>query len=343
MRRTANIIGWDNGGGLSRDIQLIQQELTALGWTVSLNSNRPGTISRTFFSRAMSRARRRIRATASAAGVVRKPFDVNLHLEEISEEQLSLAGRNVLIPNQEWFRESSRPFLPVIDEVWTKTHLASQVFSNLGCTVRYLGWMGNDRRIEDMRGRNPFKALHIAGASLWKGTDAVLDVWCRHPSWPSLVVLRRTHGYDGQRLPWSARVPCANIEIISEHLDDRALKVMQNECALHVCPSEAEGFGHVLLESMSTEALTITTDAPPMNEMITRETGLLAAAERSEPMHLGMRYFVDRAALERTIETALSMSERERKTLGAAARSRFDSSNGAFRGRLREYMLSARH
>ncbi len=343
MRRTVNIIGWDNGGGLSRDIQLIRRELAALEWTVSLNGKHTGTTLRALIPRALRHAHRKIRAAASAAAVIPKPFDVNLHLEDINGEHLPLARRNILIPNQEWFRDSSRPFLSAIQEVWTKTHLAQQIFSELGCSVRLLGWIGNDRRIPGLREPKRLKALHLAGASLWKGTNAVLDVWSKHPTWPSLVVLRRTHGYDGLPLPWTERAPRANIEFVTAHLEDQALKAIQNDCAIHVCPSEAEGFGHILFDSMSTGAVTITTDAPPMNEVITPETGLLAAAERSEPMHLGRRYFVDHRALEVAIEIALTMGERARAQLGAAARSQFDLSNCSFRERLREYLEHPSH
>jgi hypothetical protein len=291
--------------------------------------------------RALTRARLEIGKIAIAGRLMEPPFEFNLHLEDVNGYYLPFGRRNILIPNQEWIRESSFPHLAAIDAVWAKTRHAEHLFSELGCKVCYLGWMGTDRRAGTAGVSKALIGLHIAGSSLWKGTETVLDVWSENPGWPLLRVLRRTHGYEGAVLPWRSRAPAPNIEIITDRVDEEMLVRMQNESAIHVCPSEAEGFGHILLESMSVGAVTITTDAPPMNEMITADTGLLVAVERSESMSLGRRYFVSRADLARSIDAALRMSEVERAALGHASRARFEAINIGFRERLRECLGSA--
>ena len=343
MSRTANIIGWNNGGGLSRDIEILRQTLGEFGWTVTVNGTRPSRARRSLPMRALGRTHRRTLEIAARRGLIAPPFEINLHLEDINGEYIPLAKRNVLIPNQEWLRDSSRRHLSAVDEVWAKTRFGQELFAKLGCNVRYLGWMGNDRRITGWAPSRPIKVLHIAGSSLWKGTEALLDVWYENPSWPMLTVLRRDHGYDGEPLTWRTRRPHANVTIISERVDEELLKTLQNEASIHICPSEAEGFGHNILESMSVAAVTVTTDAPPMNEMITPETGLLVAAQRSEPMGVGTRYFVSHTDLARAIMTALNMENRERQSIGAAARARFEQNNLAFRARIEQCLDSAQH
>ncbi len=342
MTRIANIIGWNNGGGLTRDIEILRQTLEELGWTVAINGTRPIRARRWLLIRAWGRAHRRTLEFASRRHLIEPPFEINLHLEDINGEHMPLATRNVLIPNQEWLRETSRRHLSAIDEVWAKTQIAQQLFTDLGCQVRYLGWMGNDRRLADQATPKSVKVLHIAGSSLWKGTEALLDVWYENPSWPQLTVLRRNHGYDGEALTWRVRAPRANVNIITDRIDDEVLKTMQNEASIHICPSEAEGFGHNILESMSVAAVTVTTDAPPMNEMITPETGLLVAPERWEPMGLGTRHFVSHTDLARAITTALNMESLERQSIGAAARTRFEQNNRAFRARIQECLAGCR-
>jgi glycosyltransferase involved in cell wall biosynthesis len=340
LGRAANIVGWDNGGGLSRDIDILSRALLDLGWTVSVNGRLSREKAKAVVLRALRRVRRRVNTVAVSRGIFRPPFELNLHLEEISKEFLPLAERNVLIPNQEWFRQSSLPLLKEIDCVWVKTHLAERLFADLGCQVQFLGWTSADRKMTSSSVLRSLSGLHIAGANMWKGTETVLDVWSQHAEWPQLTVLRRTHGYEGRLLPWLKREPRPNIRIVSGRVDDESLKRMQNESIIHVCPSEAEGFGHVIVESMSVGAVVITTNAPPMNEIVSNGIGLLAEPEQSEPMSLGRRYFVDRDDLAKNIIAALSMSEQQRNAMGQSARAWFDSNGKAFCARLDRCMES---
>jgi Glycosyl transferases group 1 len=330
----ANIVGWDNGGGLSRDIDIVSTGLNDLGWRTAFYGRRRRRRPTTLPARALSRVGRDVRRIATSAGLVRPPYEFNLHLEDIYGKFLPLAKRNILIPNQEWFRTDG--FLAAIDEVWAKTRAAELIFADLGCSVRFLGWTGADRKLSGRPTPKTLGALHIAGPNEWKGTEAVLDVWSRHPHWPLLRVLRRNHDYIGHPIPWLSREPCPNIQIISDRVDEETLRLMQNETAIHLCPSEAEGFGHVIVESMSVGALIITTDAPPMNEIITAANGLLVEAERSQAMRLGRRYFVSRDDLAEKIAQALTMGEQQRDSLGQAARAWFDANDSAFRARLEE-------
>jgi Glycosyl transferases group 1 len=334
--KVANIVGWDNGGGLSRDIDLLSAALHDLGWRTAFYGRRTRRRPVTLPARALSRVGRDIRRTAASAGLVRPPYDCNLHLQGIYEGKfLPLARRNMLIPNQEWFGESR--LLPAIDEVWAKTRVAEQVFAGMGCRARFLGWTGADRQLAGRPIPKTLGALHIAGSSEQKGTEAVLDVWSRHPAWPLLRVLRRNHDYLGRPIAWPRRACCPNIQILSDRVDEDSLIQLQNETAIHLCPSEAEGFGHSIVEGMSVGALIITTDAPPMNEIITGANGLLVEAERSEAMGLGRRYFVSPDDLARKIAQALTMSEQERNSVGQVARAWFDANDSAFRARLAEF------
>jgi hypothetical protein len=335
--RIANIVGWDNGGGLSRDIDVLSTVLNDLGWRVAFSCPRLRKRRAPLPARALRRVGRYVRRIGASAGLVPPRFELNLHLEDIADEFLPLAKRNILIPNQEWFLGSSLPHLRAIDEVWAKTRFAEQIFAGMGCRVRFLGWTGADRKVLGRPIPKNVAALHIAGWNRWKGTEALLDVWSRHPQWPLLRVLRRNHDYIGDAIPWLSRACCANIQIIADRVDEDSLKRMQNETAIHLCPSEAEGFGHTIVESMSVGALVITTDAPPMNEIITAANGLLVKAERSEAMRLGRRYFVSRDDLAKKIAQSLGMSEQQRNSFGEAARAWFDANDTAFRARLEEF------
>jgi len=342
LDKIVNIVGWDNGGGLSRDIDILCSVLKEFGWTAVINGRTARAKNQRLLERVVDRARTQVGKVAVSRRLKTAPYDLNLHLEDVNLLFMPLAKRNVLIPNQEWFRETTLAHLGSMDEVWVKTRLAERIFSNLGCKVRFLGWMGSDRRQVVPSVCKTLAGLHIAGASLWKGTETVLDVWSENSEWPLLRILRRTRGYDGRSIPWCKRASASNIQIITDRVDDEMLKTIQNDVAIHVCPSEAEGFGHTILEAMSVGAVVITSDAPPMNEIVTPKTGLLVAVDRTESMGLGRRYFVSRGDLARTIDKALRMSEEARDSLGRAARASFEANNAAFRVRL-QHGLEAVH
>lgn len=340
MDKTVNIIGQDNGGGLSRDVDVLRTVLLEFGWSVAVNEKPRRHRDAHPLSRFLDRVQLKVAKWAVASGVTRPTFELNIHLEEIDPECLPFARRNILIPNHEWFRRWQLRYLRSMDEVWVKTHVAERPFADLGCRVRYLGWTSLDKGLSNANCSAPLTALHIAGRSGAKGTEALLDAWGEHPRWPLLRVLRREHGYDGRPIPWRARSPAANVQIITDRVEENALAGLQHESAIHLCPSEVEGFGHIIHEAMSVGALVITTDAPPMNEMITPETGLLVAADHSKPQRFGRRYYVNRADLATKIQAALDMTEQRRRSLGRAARVRFEEHRAAFRARLALYLES---
>ena len=131
------------------------------------------------------------------------------------------------------------------------------------------------------------------GRSELKGTSTLLNVWLRHPEWPKLTVIGRHTYLRGYARP--------NIEVITEFLDGQRLRAEMNTTAVHLCPSETEGFGHYINEGLSTGALVITADAPPMNELVSSDTGLLVPHRAVQRQHFSERFLVDPDALEAAV------------------------------------------
>ena len=119
-----------------------------------------------------------------------------------------------------------------------------------------------------------------------------------------------------------------------QRLDDAALMALQNTFTIHLCPSEAEGFGHCIAEAMSCGAVTLTTDAPPMNELITPERGVLVDYHRMKKQRAGANYYVDPLDLERKIEAILRLDDASKLRLGQRARSWYEDNDRAFRTQL---------
>ena len=257
----------------------------------------------------------------------RDPQETLLFLERVTARWLRTAGRYVLIPNQERYPRRLVGLLDRVDHVFAKSRHATDVFSRFHSSVHRLGFTSLDRSLP---GTEPDygRFLHLAGGSALKGTETLLELWSRRSDWPVLTLLWHRNGALPDRLP-------DNVRLVDRYLPDDELRTLQNRCGVHLCPSRSEGWGHYLVEALSCRAVAVTTDAPPMNEHVSPERGVLVPWHRSQPRKLGTDYYVDPEALEVALDELLNASREEKEAKGEAARRWFESNDRAFRTRLR--------
>jgi hypothetical protein len=168
--------------------------------------------------------------------------------------------------------------------------------------------------------------LHIQGKSLQKGTESLLNIWSIHPEWPKLTVLTR---FRDSR--WHQ---AQNIEIITDYLTEAEMNRLMNSIGVHICTAETEGFGHSLNEALSTKAVTVTTDAPPMNELVSCEFGILVKYLSVEQRGLSEWFGIDPMDLERKIEIIIRTGETAKTEMGELARSSYLAKDREFRERI---------
>jgi glycosyltransferase involved in cell wall biosynthesis len=334
----ANIISWDDGG-LGTDIDVLTQALVRAGCEV------------TFKGRRHRRPRNRPHSLLMTAGVVmaqqwaaltkRPHFDVNFFIESVFPEYLPTGHVNCLFVHPEWFRDENLAHLPRLDLVLCKTPSAVEAFSGLSVVCRDLAFTSPDKRIPGSTRRGPIRCLHLSGQSAVKGTEAVVEAWSRHPEWPELTVVRRARRYGGEEAPPLPRLP--NVRYETEYVADEQLRQLQNDCEIHVIPSQAEGYGHVIGEAMSCGAVVVTTDAPPMNELVTLDRGVLIRVARSEPMRRSMRNYIDVADLEAKLNAVFGMPAERRAELGRQARAWYEAQDLCFERRLRDFLAGLPH
>jgi hypothetical protein len=227
----------ENGIGLHRDYLLLKEFLEGLGHEVrGLQYDAPIPFGR-------------------------PTFDLMISLETIAREFLPLAPVHWWFPNPEWTYEkdlelAGRCFAKML----VKTHEGERIFKGLFPEkTHYVGFLTRDQFDPSIERKKKF--LHIGGNSSFRGTQEVLDAW----KWEK----------DGQRIGAeliiisTALKDCEPVDGVTflEKVSDEELKLWQNECAFHLYPSGTEGFGHALHESLSVNALILTTNAPPMNEI----------------------------------------------------------------------------
>jgi glycosyltransferase involved in cell wall biosynthesis len=321
-----NLVGFENAVGNSRDIVLLGRALRELGCGVTV----------TIPSR-HARRRRRLRLVRGVAAVrlwlgrrrqgrgLPTAFDYTVMMEHVWPEQLHVARRNVLVPNPEFCDRHDRSQLTSFDRIWAKTRTTLEIFSRLGCPASLTGFDSDDRYLEGVAREPAF--LHVAGRSRMKGTARLVALWSRHPEWPKLTVVQSLPG-----APPPVRAP--NLDYRTQFLSDGELRHLQNRHSFHVCTSETEGWGHYIAEAESTGAIVLATDAPPMNELVTAERGVLLRAVASGHQHLATTYRVEVSALEQAVERVIGMDAAERQRLGMAARAWFWENKRGFAGRV---------
>ena len=292
---------------MAMDVDVIRSALRGSGYEVSWGQ--PPVLSRTqkLVRRTRLLDRRRHR------------FRLNIMIQSAFKWAIPDAEVNCLIPNQEWFSaEHDVPQLRHFREVWCKTEAAVEVFRELGCATRYIGFSSRDLHDPELgERRDRFdRCLHVNGSNAWKGTQVLLDTWLMHPEWPHLTIVNRIPLRRPSALP-------ANLTLVQGYLPDSEVRALVNRCGISIQPTEMEGYGHSLAEAMSAKAVVLVTDGAPMNEMIDESCGVMIAPSRQEPHYMGRRYFVTPASIERAMAAVLGMGKEQLERIGSAARRAF--------------------
>lgn len=324
-----NLVAADNGAGLSRDMRLLAAVLEEAGMDVTVTALRRGKL-RKWLRPLWVRAGNLIRRLSRR----RPPFCLNLMQEHIRSEYLSWAERNALVPNPEYLLASDRALLARMDRVLVKTRHAHEIFTLLGSAVEYVGFTSEDRLDDRVTRKRAF--FHLAGKSGNKGTEAVIAAWRQHPHWPHLTVVQ-----NSRSAKVGAHAP--NLTHLVEYLPDHLLKEMQNAHQFHLCPSETEGFGHYLMESMSVGAVTLTTDGAPMNELVSVERGVLIPVAATGQQAAAKTWIASAAEIAESVERVLALDESQLEKFSKAGRQYFLQNDQDFRerliGRLKEWLL----
>jgi hypothetical protein len=317
-----NLLGWDNGVGLSRDLRLLGEVLGDAGCRVSMTLFERSR-SQSFGRSQYMRVRRVLHWMQNKVPSPR--FDLNIMVEHLRPAYLGLAKRNVFIPNPEWFPRRKVGLLDQVDTVLCKTRHAQSIFDGLGCETALIGFTNAERLRALVPRERAF--FHLGGRSRMKGTQRLIALWEKHPEWPRLTVVQHPHIAQ-------TRSTAPNVRHIVGYIGEDELIQMQNSHLFHLCPSETEGFGHYLCEALCVGAVTLTLDAAPMNEFVTRDRGVLIDHCGTGEQGLATTYYFDEAAMERAVARTIAMGDREIDAISANARAWYRANDHRFRATL---------
>jgi hypothetical protein len=263
--------------------------------------------------------------------------DIAVFIEHIFDHPaITRYPRRAFLPNPEWFMPYERVRVPSITEIWHKSMFGLRQMAKVFPDVPHV-FIGFSSVDPSLRVSDYQRFLHFRGnMATSRSTQLLIDTWLRHPEWPRL----KLQAYGKERfIHFNEWISLRNLDFYFGFLDRPEYVAQLSSAGVHLCLSEVEGFGHYINEARAMAALCVTLDAPPMNELVDANSGVLVPVVGAVPMALGMRHFTNEALLGETLERVLSMPLSVRAELGAAARKRFEMERRRFQERLREVIF----
>ena len=314
MKKIINICNKLNYSGLNLDGDIISQLLERRGYRVYFNGHPYNIAGLPTIKKVYPKMFKYGLIFLSYLGVRR--VSLNLHLECIYEKDIPLACKNIMIPNLEWLNDESFDLFSKMSLFICKTKSAKVYFNGLGLPAVYTSFTSVSPNDSSYK-QTPLSFVHIAGTSTEKGTVPLVKTWAKHSEWPTLTVLSRS-------VEHLKEFEVANIKLIDGYVPRKKLRRIQNESEIHLCLSEAEGFGHYICEALGCGAIVVSVDGWPMNELVQPERGILIKSRHTEKMSKATRFFFDTADLEKNIVELLTMKEDEMNKIKCNARSWFE-------------------
>lgn len=230
-------------------------------------------------------------------------------IENIDPEFVKInSEKTVFIPNPEFLSEWDVKYLDTVDYIWCKSQFCYDYFSeilkqqDIKPAPKLVYTKFTSPAFSHKKSKNYNLACHFAGTSFMKSTKALIQTWVKNKGFteinPDLNLLitlkpnpRTNYIYKwiqkncdsketvtsilGKRLGQPVvKYTIGNIHIV-DFLSTSVYKHFRDSAGYFICPSEVEGYGHYINEGRIAAAITLTTDHPPMNELITDKRTLL--------------------------------------------------------------------
>jgi hypothetical protein len=289
--------------------------------------------------------------------------DINLFINNVNNFKfLKYGKRNWLLCNHEVFLHVDSDVqikkMMKIDVVFCKTQAGVEWVKRckekygFRYKIHYINFTTNFTKTWAQKNSN--LAIHTAGQHHWKQTGTVLECWYDHKDLPPIVITCFQSTLDriyekGWIRPEVYKAACEdrikNVTLHTRPIPYNELVKLKNEAGVHVCVSMIEGFGHIINESRICGAVTITTNAPPMNELIGTDCGILV--NYIEPpiskRNGTVVYRVDPEDLYEAMKWYMNASDEQRNFLGYNGYQRFLSDRRDYFRRMKKiqkYILS---
>lgn len=272
---------------------------------------------------------------------------VNIFLEVVPKNFYHLsttADINVLMVNQEFLIFNNTKLLRKIDIVFAKNRYAVEVLQSyrkyfkLKFKIYYTKFTSIVDNLNLNKKSNTI--AHFAGKSRFKMTDLIYTLWAKNPNYPKITISCFKSCYDNLK-KYSDIKKLSNVKLYKEKIPSKTYNKIVSDTECFVCPSYMEGYGHYINEGRGNAAFIITTDGPPMNELIDNTCGILIDAKPKNIEIKGFKYarsfFISEKSLKVAIEKYLSLSKNEIDNMRTKSYNRFVSDTIFFRDKMKDF------
>jgi len=185
--------------------------------------------------------------------------------------------------------------------------------------------------------------LHSAGEHHWKQTDAIVQAWVTYPDLPSIVITCTSQCYDNIKTILRDKAIPKNMILYNKLLDAEKFNLIKNEVGIHLCPSIVEGYGHYINEARKVRSLVITSDYPPMNELVDEESGvLIKCSSFGKKKNGAVLCIIDKEQIYLGVMKTINLDLSTREKMVARSYKKFVEDTDFFNRVMRELMDSIR-
>jgi len=274
--------------------------------------------------------------------------DANIFLEVINPCLFSYANKNIWIPNVEWTYRNWKPYLDMVDEIWTKTKEAYDLFSSITTTpVLHTGWTSIDKGHSDKK--NYSKAIVLVGKNIYRTPKQLIRAYYhlyeKDPDWyaklPTLYI-----PYNPNHIGFFLPVQIMDkVVTIDRELKDKEYDELLHECGLAICTSAAEGFGHAINEAMSAGSNLLLSQIRPFTEdLVTDSTyahWIETQSTHDHPDCFGMLVDVKMMSVVSALKDYVTMGFRARKEVSERVRKMYEDRHDVFVARMESILRTS--
>jgi len=167
-----------------------------------------------------------------------------------------------------------------------------------------------------------------------------MECWKSRPDFPKLKIVTNYRWIYDVYNEFFGDGSSKNIELVFGNVDALEFSKLISDSSIILCPSTMEGYGHYINQARAANAIVISTDGPPMNELVDNESGVLVKPSgwvRDDKQLLGpvfpgaeglrnddpIQFEISSSSICDAVQRILSMSTYQREILAQNARFRY--------------------
>jgi hypothetical protein len=258
---------------------------------------------------------------------------VAIFIERVIERPFMAAYKSrILLPNPEWLWPSDLESAQrMIDAVFHRSRMSAEMLTPHLPNARHYQ-VGFTSREPTARVASHDRYAHFRGKATMRHSQLLIDLWKKRADLPELSVQAYGPDIGLQSGRWLSG---GNLRMFLGYFPtDEAYFDALSASGIHLCTSSTEGFGHYINESRAMGAVVVTLDAPPMNELVTPDFGILIPAVASTPVNMGVSYETTLEHLEAAVDRVQGLSAAQRAEMGRGARNAFEQGRSTMLARM---------